>query len=115
MPQDTDMQGMFVVEGAAAVQQLTERWRQKGRWAFQVLHAPAEPAGRGLKLPPLPGEPPLTKLQAQLQGMRSHMPDVQLWDACMCDSLYTVLSTREALHEANILSNVSMHHRDKEP
>ena len=79
MPQDNDVQGIFVVEGAAALRQLAERWRQKARWAFQVLHAPAEPAGRGLVLPPLPGEPPLNKLQAQSQGMRAHLPDVQLW------------------------------------
>ena len=56
---------MFMVEGAAALHQLAERWRQKSRWAFQVLHAPAEPAGRGLALPPLPCEPPLDKSHAQ--------------------------------------------------
>ena len=64
MLKDADMQGMFVVEGAAALQQLAERWRQNSRWAFQVVHAPAEPAGRGLVLPPLPGEPPLNELHA---------------------------------------------------
>ena len=64
MPQDTGMQGMFMVEGAAALQQMEGRWRHKSRWAFQVLHAPAEPTGRGLVLPPLPGEPVPNKLHA---------------------------------------------------
>ena len=64
MLQRTDLQGIFVVEGAADLHQVAERWRQKIRWAFQVLHAPAEPASRGLVLPPLPGEAPLAKLHA---------------------------------------------------
>ena len=115
MPHDTDVQGMFVVEGAAALQQLAERWRQKGRWAFQVLHVPAEPAGRGLALPPLPGEPPLNKSNAQSQCMRGHLPDKQLGEICMCLSLHWMLSTCEALGKANSFSAGIMHHRDEEP
>ena len=68
MLKDIDVQGMFVVEGAAALRQLAERWRQKSTWAFQVLHAPAEPASRGLVLPPPPGEPRLDTFLAPLAG-----------------------------------------------
>ena len=64
MLKDMDVQGMFVVEGAAALQQLAERWRRRSTWAFQVLHAPAEPAARGLVLPRLPGMRPLNRFHA---------------------------------------------------
>ena len=46
---------MHLVEGGAALRQLAERWKQKPRWAFTVLHSPVEPGAKGLALPPLPG------------------------------------------------------------
>lgn len=49
------LQGMHLVDGAAALQQLAERWKLKTRWAFTILHAPTESAAKGLALPPLPG------------------------------------------------------------
>jgi len=49
------LQGMHLVEGAAALQQLAVRWKHKVRWAFTILHAPTEFAAKGLALPPLPG------------------------------------------------------------
>ena len=47
---------MHLVEGGAALQQLAERWKRRGRWAFTLLHAAIEPAQKGLVLPPLPGK-----------------------------------------------------------
>ena len=49
------LQGMHLVEGGAALRQLAERWKQKTRWAFTVLHSPVERAAKALALPALPG------------------------------------------------------------
>ena len=50
------MQGMHLVEGGPALQQLAERWRRKRRWAFCLLYTLAEKPAKGLALPRLPGE-----------------------------------------------------------
>jgi hypothetical protein len=50
------MQGMHLVEGGPALQQLAERWMRKRRWAFCLLYTSAEKPAKGLALPPLPGK-----------------------------------------------------------
>ncbi len=66
------LQGMHLVEGGAALRQLAERWKQKARWAFTIVHSPVEPGAKGLALPPLPGMSHSMQVQICRDSFRTH-------------------------------------------